>query len=76
MLANEVEDDIAICPLCYCPYNPHIEECPECTLVLMNRGILPKVEEVNPVEEDSWFKRLSRSVSEHLPKSLFRSNEK
>jgi hypothetical protein len=73
---NNVEDDIAICPLCYCPYNPHVEECPECTLVLVERGILPVAEELNPVEEDGWFRRLSRSVSSHVAKSLFRTNEK
>ena len=76
-MTENVEEDIAICPLCYCPYYSQVEECPECTPFVVNdERILPEAEYANEAEDAGWFARLSRSFSGHVLRAIFRSNDK
>ncbi|MFQ5909664.1 MAG: hypothetical protein ACE5IJ_02960 [Thermoplasmata archaeon] len=76
MAENAAEDDIAICPLCYCPFNPRIEPCPECDGPSVEVAALPEAIYVNVAENHNWFGHFWRLISNRLPRFLFRSNEK
>jgi len=77
MAENEVEEDISICPLCYCPFNPNVEDCPECNpSAAHGQDTLPEAGHANPVEQGNLFGRLQRSVSNLVTKSVFRLNWK
>jgi len=77
MAENEVVEDIAICPLCYCPFNPTVEECPECNpSAAREENTLPEADHANPVVHSNWLGRLQRSVSDLVTRSFFRSNWK
>jgi hypothetical protein len=76
MAECEVEEDIAICPLCYCPFNPTVEDCPECNPFAVQEGnTLPEADHANAAVHSNWLGRLQRSVSNLVTRSFFRSNK-
>ncbi|MFQ6107894.1 MAG: hypothetical protein ACE5QF_09995 [Thermoplasmata archaeon] len=75
MTEDDVGDEFAICPLCYCPFYPSIEDCPECDRSPTGEDALAETENVNPIQNHGLFARWWNSIS-RLPKTLIRSNER